>query len=218
MNPARLLPFAATGLVSLSHALAWRNALGQSAWLWLGLAYAPLVVWSLAILRRDDVLGELLRPVPGDLTKGILVAGLCLAALYGIAVLGIKLAPATCGRDLLGIVRVAASVSTMTRGVGIVVFSLVEELVWRGAVRHTLEDRVGSARAPYLASGLFFLAMIPSLHPSLIVAAAILGAATAFVVARFRRLTIAAIVHAFFTWITVEMILPTLWQRIQALG
>ncbi|MEO7093114.1 MAG: CPBP family intramembrane glutamic endopeptidase [Polyangiales bacterium] len=217
MIPARLLPFVATALVGLSHALAWRNALGLSAWLWLGLAYGPLLVWSIAILRRDEVLSELIRPVPGDLTKGILAAALCLGALYGVALLGIKLAPATCSRDLLGIVRVAASVPTMTRGIGVVVFSLVEELVWRGAVRHSLEERVGSSRATWMASGLFFIAMVPSLHPSLIVAAAILGVATAFVVARFRRLTVAAIVHAFFTWITVELILPTLWQRIQSL-
>jgi membrane protease YdiL (CAAX protease family) len=215
--PARLLPYVVTGLVGLSHALAWRNALGLSAWVWLGLAYGPLLVWSIAILKRDEVLSEMVRPVPGDLTKGILAAAISLAALYGIALLGIKLAPATVARDLMGIVRVAASVSTMTRGIGIVAFSLVEELVWRGAVAHTLEERLGSSRAPWVASALFFVAMIPSLHPSLIAAAAILGVATAFVVVRFRRLTVAAIVHAFFTWITVEMILPTLWQRIQSL-
>jgi membrane protease YdiL (CAAX protease family) len=215
--PARLLPYVATALVGLAHALAWRDALGLSAWIWLGLAYGPLLVWSVAILRRDEVLGELLKPVPGDLTKGILGAVVGLGALWGVARLGLKFAPATCARDLLGIVRVAASVSTMTRGIGIVAFSLVEELVWRGAVTHGLEEKLGSSRAPWVASALFFVAMVPSLHPSLIVAAAILGVVTAYVVVRFRRLTVAAIVHAFFTWITVEMILPTLWQRIQSL-
>ena len=217
MIPAGLLPYVVTGLVALSHALAWRGALGLSAWMWLGLGYAPALIWSLLLLRKDEVLGELLRPVRGDLSIGILTAGVSVAVLYGVALLGFRFVPATCARDLQGILRVATSVSITTRGIGIFTFSVVEELVWRGAVTHALEERLGSRRAPWVASALFFLAVIPSLHPSLIVAAAILGLATAAVRARFRRLTVAVIVHAFFTWITVEMILATLWQRVQAL-
>jgi membrane protease YdiL (CAAX protease family) len=216
--PAGLLPYVATALVGLAHALAWRGALGLSAWVWLGLAYGPLFVWSFVALRRDEVMSELVRPKAGDLSLGILAAAIALGGLYGLAVLGLKVAPATCARDLFGVVKVAASVPATTRGMAIIAFSLCEELVWRGAVTHGLEPRLGSSRAPWVASALFFVSTIPSLHPSLIAAAAILGVATAVVRVRSRRLTVAAIVHTFFTWITVEMLLPTLWQRIQALG
>ena len=110
MIPAGLLPWAVTGLVALSHALAWRGALGLSAWMWLGLGYAPALLASVMLLKKHEVLGELLRPVRGDLSIGILTAGVSVALLYGIALLGFRFAPATCARDLQGILRVATSV------------------------------------------------------------------------------------------------------------
>jgi membrane protease YdiL (CAAX protease family) len=215
--PLPFLPIAATILVAAAHAFAWR-AEPKTTWLFLAGAYLPLVVAGVFVLHRDEVLGDLFKPRAGDLSKGIGVAGAALVLLYGAAILGIKLVPAVVGRDLQGLVRVAVAVPTATRGIAVVLFAALEELVWRGAVAHSLEERLGTTRARWASSILFVVAVVPSLHPSLIVAAVLLGAATAWSAVRFRTLVVAVVVHAFFSWITVEMLLPTLWQRLVGLG
>lgn len=214
----RHLPLATTVVIAVAHFFAWREALGVSAFVWLGAAYAPLMLWATMHLRREEVLRDLMRPVAGDLTAGILGAALAVGALYAVARVGLRVAPSIVARDLRGIVAVAAPVQTTVRGVAIVAFSIVEEVVWRGAVSTALEERFGSARAPWVAGGLFVVALLPSMHPSLILAGVILAVVTAITRVRFRRLSVPLVVHAFFTWITVEMILPDLWGRIQALG
>lgn len=214
----RTLPIVATALVALAHALAWRAALGFSAWIWLGCLYAPVVILSVVVLRRDEVMGELLRPIPGDAARGIAGAAAGLVVLYGVALAAFKAFPVLVAKDLFGLIQVAASVPTLARGLGIVAFAVVEEIVWRGAVVHALEPKLGSKRAAWAGSALFVVAVIPSLHPSLIAAAVILGVLTAWLRARVGRLSVPIVVHAVFTWITVEMILPTLWEKIRALG
>jgi membrane protease YdiL (CAAX protease family) len=116
------------------------------------------------------------------------------------------------------VIRVAASASAPARVTAIVIFAAVEEILWRGAVVHALEGRVGSRRAPWIASALFVVSILPSLHASLIAAAVILGGITAYLRMRLGRLSVPIVVHAVFTWITVEMILPTLWEKVTALG
>lgn len=216
--PARFFPFFAVVLVGLAHATAWRGALGQSAWVWLVVTHVPLLVVAVSILRKEETLGDLLRPAAGDMSKGILAAGLGVGAVYAIALAALKFAPATVGRDLLGVIRVAAGVSTLTRGFTLVGVAMVEELIWRGAATHALEGHVGSSRAPWIASGLGVLAALPSLHPSIILAAVVVGIATAATRKLTRRIVVPFVVHAFFSWITVEMVIPALWQRIQAMG
>ena len=87
-----------------------------------------------------------------------------------------------------------------------------EEVVFRGAITLFLEERFGSDRAPWVASGLYVLAMIPSLRPSVLVAAIAISLSTAFLVARFRRVTPALVAHAVFGWLAVEFVLPNLWH------
>jgi membrane protease YdiL (CAAX protease family) len=211
------LPIVATVLVGLAHSLAWRSFLGLNPWIWIALGYAPLFAISISILRKDEVLGELFKPVAGDLSRGIIAAAGSLAFLYGVARVGLRLSPEVVARDLTGVIRVAASVSATTRGLGIFVFAVVEEIVWRGAVVHVLEEKHGTGRAAWIASALFVVAVVPSLHPGLMVAGVALGISTALVVSRFRRLSIAVVVHAFFTWIAVEMMLPHFWEKIRAM-
>ena len=216
--PPSALPWLATVLVGLAHVLAWRDAFGVSAWAWLGLLYAPLVVLSWLQLRRDGVLGTLLRPVPGDAARGIAGAALGVAVVYGVARIALRVTPDVVARDLLGLIRVAIAVPTAPRAAAIVAFAFVEELVWRGAVTHALEGPLGSRRAPWAASALFVVAVIPSMHPALIVAGVCLGVVTALLRSMTGRLSVPIVVHAAFTWITVEMILPSLWEKIRALG
>ena len=150
--PTSSLPWLATVLVGVAQALAWRRAFGVSAWTWLGLIYAPLVVLSVIRLRRAEVLGTMIRPIPGDAARGIAGAAIGVAVLYGIARVALRTMPDAVARDLLGLIRVAIAVPTAPRAFAIVAFAIAEELVWRGAVSHALEDALGSRRAPWAAS------------------------------------------------------------------
>lgn len=213
----RALPYIVTILVGLAHALAWRTQ-SVFAFVWIGAFYAPALLLSIAALRRDEVLGSLLRPVPGDAARGIGVGTGGLVALFLVALAALRFFPGIVARDLQGILRVAISAPTAARGAAILCFAVIEEVVWRGAVCHALEERFGSKRAPWIASALFVVAIVPSLHASLIAAGIVIGALTAWLRARFGRLSIPIVVHAVVTWITVEMMLPTLWDKIRQLG
>jgi membrane protease YdiL (CAAX protease family) len=211
----RAFPVLATALVALAHALAWRSAFGVSAWVWIAMFYAPVSIVAYLVLAREEVLGTLLRPVAGDAARGIGSGAAGLVALYGLALAALHFFPVFVTKDLYGIIRVAAAAPTAVRATAIILFSVVEEIVWRGAVAHALESRVGSKRAPWIASALFVVSVVPSLHASLIAAAVILGTITAWLRARLGRLSVPIVVHAVFTWITVEMILPTLWEKVR---
>src|SRR5438874_12271048 len=113
----RALPFLATSLVGFAHALAWRNAFGVSAWIWICVFSAPVLMLSTVALRRDEVLGTLLRPVAGDAARGIGAGAAGLVLLYGVAVTAFRFFPVFVAKDLFGLVRVAASAPSWARGV-----------------------------------------------------------------------------------------------------
>ncbi len=216
--PPRFFPIFAVVLVGIAHACAWRGALGQSAWVWLVVTHVPLVVVAFSLLRKAEVLGDLYRPAAGDMSKGILAAGIGVGVVYGVSLVALKVMPATVARDLFGVIKVAGSVSTLTRGIILVTFAMIEELIWRAGVAHGLEARFGSKRAPFVASLLAVVASAASLHPSIILATFVVGILTAVTRKLTGRIVVPFVVHAFFSWITVEMVIPALWQRIQALG
>ena len=208
-----LFPLAATLVIGACHFFAWAGASrGEHTRVWLILAagYAPLLGWAVISMKREELLVPAIKPQPGDLTKGILGCAAALMATYGISIVAVKLLPPVVARDLTGIVAVANTVSRETRAVAIVLFAVTEELVWRGAVSTALESRVGSRRAPWLASGFFVAALIPSMHPSLIVAGVAIGIVTALLVNRTGRLVPSMVAHAAYTWFVVEMLLRIL--------
>ncbi|MEK7861933.1 MAG: hypothetical protein AAB295_01540, partial [Chloroflexota bacterium] len=45
-----------------------------AAWITLGAAYAPLLLVAVHYLRREEALVEVMRPVAGDITRGVIVA------------------------------------------------------------------------------------------------------------------------------------------------
>src|SRR5262249_61332416 len=117
-------------LVALAPALAWRSAFGVSAWVWIALLYGPVSIVSYLTLAREEVLGPLLKPVPGDAARGIGAGAVGLVALYGLAMAALHMFPVFVARDVFGIIRVAAAAPTAVRATAILVFAVVEEIVW----------------------------------------------------------------------------------------
>jgi len=210
----RILPFAATIIIGLAHLFAWRGDPAR-VWTMLAAAYLPVLLASIFYLRKEEAMSPLVKPAAGDVTQGTLAAFAALLATYLVAIAAVKLYPNVVRNDLAGIVRTARTIeSAQLRGFGLVAFAVIEEVVWRGAVTTALEPRVGSAKAPFVASGLFVLAILPSMHPSLILAGVTLGIGSAVLVKRTRRIVPAAIMHAAFTWFLVEMVLRLLVDRL----
>lgn len=212
---ARLFPYIATILVGLVHAIAWRAATPLTTWMIIATAWALLCVVSLLLLRREEMLRETFLIVPGDISRGIGGAafGVMLVALVGFA--AVRLTPTRTFEELRTLIFVATAVKVeLYRALAIVALATCEEVIFRGAVAVFLEERFGSARAPWVASGLYVLAALPSLRPSVIIAAIAIGGVTAFFVGKYRRLLIAIVAHAAFAWLAVEFVLPTLWQNL----
>jgi hypothetical protein len=212
---ARAFPLLATIAVGAAHAFAWRGAALVGTWGPLCAAYAVLALLALMLLRREEVLGETLQLVPGDVSRGIAGAAVAVALLLGVGLLCVRFAPMRTFEELRALIFVATRVPLeWQRALALVALAASSELVFRGAVGVQLEGRYGSARAPWLASALYVLAAIPSLHPAVIAAAAVVGTVTAFLVSRFRRVTLAMVTHAAFAWLAVEFVLPSLWQKL----
>lgn len=210
----RGFPLVATFALGAAHAFAWRTSSPIAAWLILGAAYLVVAAMAAFILRREEALGEAFEVVSGDVSRGIGGAALIVFAGYAVGILAIKVAPAFTSRELSTLVQVRAAVAPeWKRAAAIVAFAVAEELVFRAAATHVLEERFGSKRAPWLASALYVVAAIPSLHPGVIAAAIGVGAVTAFVVAQWRRPFIAMVAHAAFTWVALELVLPILWAK-----
>lgn len=220
--PAALAPFAllATALVGVAQWLGMRPAVTittpWSAWAYVAGAYAILAIVSLAYLRGEEAIRELLRYEAGDATRGLLAAGAGLVLVYAAAVAAVALLPTLAFRDLEALVRTAVAVpQKWQRFLAILGFAVVEELVWRGAVLRALETKLGSARAAWAAGALYVLSAVPTLKAPMVGAAAVLAVVTTLLVRRTGRLTPAIIGHAMFTWLALEWILPALWISVR---
>lgn len=176
---------------------------------------AALGVLAAFRLSREGELGELVRPRRGDLALGALVATLSYLASLGLANV---LAPRGTARELwlsrvylqvgdpaaLARHYVAATALVMTLGA-------LEELVFRGLVRASLEASLGSRRAyplTALASALAWAPTIVTLRapggaPNPLVFLAALGTSLVFgaMVGRLGRLSVAMYAHGFFAWV-----------------
>jgi len=210
---ARFFPFLATMVVGVAHAMAWRAQTAQGSWIALAVAWAALTAIALYLIRREEMLRDLFQIVPGDVSRGIGGAALAVVVLAALGWLGIKLAPQRAFEELRGLIFVATGIAVeWKRALALIALAAGEEIVFRGAITLMLEERFGSKRAPWVASGLYVLATIPSLRPPVMLAAVVIGASTAFLVARYRRLTLAIVAHAAFAWLAVEFVLPNVWH------
>lgn len=212
---ARVFPILATVIVGAVQAVAWRSGTLVGAWGSIAVAYGLLALLAVLLLRREEILGESMQIVPGDVSRGIGGAVVGVVLLIGVGLAGVKLSPARSFGELNAIIFVATRVPLeWQRALALIALAACTEVVFRGATSVILESRFGSARAPWIASALYVLTTVPSLHPAVISAAIVIGAVTAFLVSRFRRVTMAIIAHAAFAWLAVEFVVPALWQRL----
>jgi membrane protease YdiL (CAAX protease family) len=131
-------------------------------------AAAPLLLsaWAVWIARSDDELGRLVHMRGGDVTLGILGAGVLVAAAVFITRQWMPLGTARANWVLRiylqfgGPGELRAKVALVTTLV--VVVSAAEEVVWRYLVPRLLEDYVGSARAWIYAWVLYAVAHAPA--------------------------------------------------------
>lgn len=214
---ARFFPSFATLLIGAALGLAMR-ASGAPAlpWIYAGVAYALCAGLALAYLRSEGALKEQLEYKGGDATRGLLAAAGALVVVYGASVAALALLPTFATRELTTVVRTAIGLpEKWQRLCAIVALAAAEEIVWRGAVLRALEARLGSARAPWAAGALYVASLVPTLRLPMIAAAAVLAVATTLIVRRTGRVTPAIIGHAMFTWLALELILPTLWNGVR---
>ncbi len=210
----RLLPIVATLLVGAANAIAFRGETASGPWITQAMVWAPLLALALLVLAREEMLKDTFALVPGDVSRGIAGAALIVVVAYVGGRLALKVAPLPILEELRTTLVIRNAISPeWKRALVVVAFAAAEEIVFRGAVTVTLEERFGSARAPWVASGLYVVAMIPTLRPSIIGAAIALGAVTAFVVARYRRPFIAIVAHAAFVWVVLEIVTPFLYAK-----
>lgn len=210
----RLYPILATVLIGAAHGVAWHLGVPSATWLVLGVAYTLVALLGAVMLAREEALRETFEMKAGDVSRGIAGAATIIVVAYLGGIVLLKLAPPFAARELGVVLQVRASVPIeWQRGLAVIVFVIAEELVFRAAVIHVLEEKTGSERAPWIAGALYVAAMLPSMRPLVIAAAGLVGAVTAFLMVRFRRPVIAMVAHAAFTWVAMELILPILWQR-----
>ena len=185
-------------------------------YLWMAVPTVALAIAGCIRARQDGILRDWFRLKAGDLTIGILAAGVLFAGSWAFSK-QLKLPhllwlarvydqmgdPATLRKNISGLVAV------------LVVTAVAEEIVWRGLVVSLLEEKIGSRRAWVYSAVLYAIAHVPTIWalsdinagPNPLVVAAALGAGLVwgFMARRFERLIPGMISHVFFDWLVLMM-------------
>jgi hypothetical protein len=184
-------------------------------WLITGAPTVALAIVAAIRARRDEELGEWLKPKWGDFTRAFVSAGALFAGAFMAARL---LAPLGSQVWLLRVyVQIGEEQELQAHAAWValvvIVFALAEELVWRGLVTSVLAELVGSRWAWIWAAALYALAHVPTmwslaspgLDPLLPIAA--LGCGLVWgAMARFTgRLAPGIVSHALFDWCVIMM-------------
>jgi len=202
-------------VVTATYAAAFRpEAAGTGGFLWIfAVPHLLLAAFALRQLAKDGTLPARLAPRWGDLSLGVLVAGLLLVCSWGARAV---LVPSGTPRTLWLLMLYAqlgdpdalqrSAILTLT----LLVVTLAEEIIWRGLVLDRLNDRLGTRLGWVAAAGLYGLASVPTLYtlrvpavgpnPLLVFAALGCGLVWTFLTARTGRLLPTAISHAAFSY------------------
>jgi membrane protease YdiL (CAAX protease family) len=196
---------------------AFQEKYAGTSMFWAVAAIAPLLfsVWAVLLARRDGDLRRLFHMRGGDVTLGILGAGVAVAAAVFVTRQWMPLGTPRANWVLRiylqfgGPAELRARVGVITTLV--VVVSAAEEIVWRYLVPRLLEDYVGTRRAWIYAWVLYALAHAPAafalsaprVGPNPLLPLAALGCGLVWAcLARFTgRLLPSVVAHAFFACI-----------------
>jgi membrane protease YdiL (CAAX protease family) len=210
----------AIALVGAGLGLAFRESVAGTAvmWLWLGVPYLALSAFALRRFHDDGTLRDVLRPRSGDLTIGFLVAG----ALYGGAWTFHHFLIRAGSPQILWLYRLALSLGNARPSprlfAVVILFALLEEIVWRGLVLSALSESLGTRRAWPAAAIAYALAHVPTVmvlgdpiagpNPVLVLAAFGAGLVWTFVMSLTGRLPPVMVSHAIFSYFAIATLLP----------
>jgi membrane protease YdiL (CAAX protease family) len=212
-----------TAVVAAAIAFAFRVDLAGTPAMWIGMAVPYTALSALAVWRLydDGTLLDAFRIRAGDVTVGVLTAGLA----YGGAWAFERFFLGTSAPKLAWLLRMAVQIgagrpSPIVLGLIIVGFALAEELVWRGMVLGALAESFGTRRAAPFAALAYAVAHVPSMftlaepdvgpNPLLVVAAFGCGLIWSFTATLAGRLPPVIVSHAVFSYFAVAMLLPKL--------
>lgn len=185
-------------------------------YLWMAVPTVAIAIAGCARAKHDGVLRDWFRLKAGDLTIGILSAGVLFAGSWAFSK-QLKLP------ELLWLARLYDQMGTpekLRQNVSalvavLVVTAVAEEIVWRGLVVSLLEEKIGSRRAWVYQSVLYAVAHVPTIwaladknagpNPLLVAAALGAGLVWGFMARRFERLIPGMISHVFFDWLVLMM-------------
>jgi membrane protease YdiL (CAAX protease family) len=221
-----LIALVTTVAVALGIGLASRAFVAGEPLMFLfaGAPYAVLGGVSLTRMLRRGELGERLRPRPGDVSFGGVVALL----LYAAALVGrLLVTPHGSAREgwLMRVYLqvgepelVQAHMATLVPALALV--AAFEEITWRGMVFPSLAERFGMRAAFPLTAVLYALAHAPTIwllrdpfagpNPVVVLAALGCGLVWGTIVGRTARLPVVIISHALFT--TAVLVYFPLWR------
>ncbi len=188
-----------------------------------GIVGAPTIVLA-AIggwrAHREGDLAEWVRPKWGDATRAFVAAGVLFAAAYGFA----RFVSTTGSPREIWLVSLYGQIGdprvlqryALAVGIGIVVMSIAEEILWRGVVTRLLEEKLGSERAWIGSALLYGVAHVPTmwalragggaLNPLLPLAAVAAGLVFGALARKLEgRLLPGIVAHALFDWLVVMM-------------
>jgi membrane protease YdiL (CAAX protease family) len=188
----------------------------KAMYLVIAAAYAVLAGWALYEMWDDGTLLDRLSPRWGDLSMGVLVAGLLFAGSWvGRSLLASSGTPGQAW--LFHIYLQLGDAAQIERSLVItavlLVVPILEEIVWRGMVLGHLTKQFGQRRAWPLAALLYAVSVVPSVftladpvagkNPLLFVAALGCGIFWSFLASVTNRLPPVIISHIAFTYFSV---------------
>jgi membrane protease YdiL (CAAX protease family) len=205
-------------LSTAAMAFAFQPELAGTFWFWvaLGVPYLALAALALHKLWDEGTLLDVLSPRWGDLSIGVLVGAILLAASFGARAV---LAPAGSTR-LAWLFRIYAQIGDSDQVQRSVIYTCMllvivvcEELVWRSMVLDELTERFGPRRGWPLAALCYGLTALPTLYtlrdpnaglnPLLLTAALGCGIVWTFLASLKGRLVPVIIAHGVFTYFSL---------------
>lgn len=215
------IPLFVTAVVAVAVGFSFRERVAGTGAMWLGIcgAYALLSAFALYRLYDDGTLLDVFRFRQGDVTVGVVTAGLA----YGGAWVFERFFLNTAAPRLAWLLRIALQIgvgrlSPVKTGLIIVGLALAEELVWRGLVLSALAERFGTRKAWPIAAVLYAVAHVPSIftladsyvgpNPLLVVAALGCGLVWSFTASLVGRLPPVVVSHAVFSYFAIATLLP----------
>lgn len=207
-------------VVTSAVAFSFRPDQAGSWAMWIGLAgpYTALVGLAAYRLHHDGTLRDRLRFRGGDITIGILLAGVLLAGAWGVRTVVTPSGTARAAWIFRVLMQLGPFRASPVHVILIAWIGLAEELVWRGLVLDVLTERFGSRWGWALAALAYGAAHLPTVvlladptagpNPLIVLAALGCGLFWSFTASRLGRLPPTMVSHIVFTYFAPVLLLP----------